>query len=78
MAIVFKDMKTGQILRIDYGQPDFDTYAQKEGLSNWEAIETADEDAKKLLSSGEGDPPAPTAPTLEERVKKLEEAVFKS
>jgi len=78
MATVFKDKDTGQVLRIDYGNPDHDLYAKKEGLTNWEAVGMADADAKKLLPSGEGDSPAPTVPTLEERVKKLEEAVFKT
>jgi len=78
MATVFRDKGTGKVLRVDYGEPDLNLYAQKEGLMNWEAIEMTDTDAKKLLPSGEGDSPAPTAPTLEERVKKLEDAVFKT
>jgi hypothetical protein len=52
MATVFRDKDTGEILRIDYGKPIPEFYAQKEGLENWVSEEITNEDAKLLIPEG--------------------------
>lgn len=76
MATVFKDKTSGQILRIDYGDPVADVYAEKEGLKDWKAEKMGDAEAKTLLDEGPSIP-KPSSKTIEERIQTLEDEVFK-